>query len=102
LHVVRDANRWEKWALLKMFLQIAWTVVKVRPDIVLTTGAAPGFAAIVFGRMVGAKTLWLDSIANVEEMSQSGILARKWAHVWLTQWPDLAKPDGPGCWGAVL
>jgi UDP-N-acetylglucosamine:LPS N-acetylglucosamine transferase len=100
--VVKDANSWEKLALVKMFLQVAWVLIKTRPDIVVTTGAAPGFAAIVFGRLVGAKTIWIDSIANVETLSYSGQQARSWAHVWLTQWEHLAGPGGPHFWGSVL
>jgi UDP-N-acetylglucosamine:LPS N-acetylglucosamine transferase len=102
LHVVRDANLWNKTALLLMFLQVAWRMVLLRPDVVITTGAAPGFAAVVFGRLLGARTIWVDSIANSETLSTSGIKVGRWAHVWLTQWEHLAKPDGPQYWGAVL
>ncbi len=90
-HVVRDANRWDKWGMLVMLFQVCWLVLRVRPDVVITTGAAPGYFAIRFGRMLGAKTLWLDSIANSEELSHSGKLAGKVAHAWLTQWPELAS-----------
>jgi UDP-N-acetylglucosamine:LPS N-acetylglucosamine transferase len=99
---VQDANMWNKWALAKMFLQMAWVVLRVRPDVVVTTGAAPGYAAIVFGRLLGARTVWIDSIANSETLSASGARAGRWAHVWLTQWQHLARPDGPRHWGAVL
>lgn len=102
LFVVQDANMWNKIALVKMFIQMAWVVVKVRPDVVVTTGAAPGFAAIFFGRLLGARTVWIDSIANSETLSASGAKAGRWAHIWLTQWPHLARPEGPNYWGAVL
>lgn len=100
--VVQDANMWKKTALVKMFLQVAWLIVRLRPDVVVTTGAAPGFAAIVFGRLLGAQTVWIDSIANSETLSTSGAKAGRWAHVWLTQWEHLARPEGPHYWGAVL
>lgn len=99
---VTDANIREKFRLTRMFLQVAWVMLKVRPDIVITTGAAPGFAAIFFGRLIGARTIWLDSIANSEELSTSGKHARRWADVWLTQWSHLAHADGPQYWGGVL
>ncbi|MBU6955391.1 MULTISPECIES: UDP-N-acetylglucosamine--LPS N-acetylglucosamine transferase [unclassified Hahella] len=100
--IVQDANMWNKLALLKMFLQVAWVMLKTRPDIVVTTGAAPGFAAILYGRLLGARTIWIDSIANGEALSQSGAKVGRWAHVWLTQWEHLSKPSGPHYWGAVL
>ena len=102
VHVVRDANLWNKWALVVMFLQVAWTLLRIRPDVVVTTGAAPGFAAVVFGRLLGARTVWIDSIANSETLSTSGARVGRWAHVWLTQWEHLARPEGPQYWGAVL
>lgn len=102
LHVVRDANRWDKLGLIIMFVQVGWLVLKLRPAIVVTTGAAPGLAAIIFGRFLGAHTVWIDSIANAESLSSSGEKAGRWAHVWLTQWEHLARPDGPQYRGAVL
>lgn len=102
LHVVTDANMWNKAALLKMFAQVGWLMLRLRPDVVVTTGAAPGFACLFFGRLFRARTVWIDSIANSEELSSSGARAGRWADVWLTQWEHLAKPDGPHFWGAVL
>ncbi len=101
-YAVRDANLWNKWAIVVMFLQVAWRLLRVRPDYVVTTGAAPGFAAVLCGRLVGAKTVWIDSIANSETLSTSGARVGRWAHVWLTQWEHLARPEGPHYWGAVL
>lgn len=102
LHVVRDANLWDKPGLALLFLQVAWLVLRLRPKVVVTTGAAPGFAAVLFGRLLGAKTIWIDSIANAETLSGSGARVGRWAHVWLTQWEHLARPGGPEFWGAVL
>lgn len=101
-HVVTDANMWQKLRLIKMFLEVGWVVLKLRPDAVVTTGAAPGFAAIMFGRLLGARTVWIDSIANSEELSGSGKQARRWANAWVTQWKHLSNSDGPQYWGAVL
>ncbi|RZI85864.1 MAG: UDP-N-acetylglucosamine--LPS N-acetylglucosamine transferase [Rubrivivax sp.] len=102
LHVVKDANQWDKLGLIKLFVQVAWLVLRHRPEVIITTGAAPGFAAIMFGRWLGARTIWIDSIANSEELSGSGARAGRWAHVWLTQWEHLSRPEGPHYWGAVL
>ena len=102
LLTVTDANMTEKVKLLRMFLEMFVHMLRVRPDVVITTGAAPGFAALMLGRILGAKTIWVDSIANSEELSSSGKNARRFAHLWLTQWQHLAKPGGPQYWGAVL
>ena len=62
-----------------------------RPDIVISTGAAPGLFAIIISRFVGAKTIWLDSIANYEQISLSGKLAKYFTHLHLTQWEHLTN-----------
>jgi UDP-N-acetylglucosamine:LPS N-acetylglucosamine transferase len=99
---VRDANMWNKAALALMFCQVLVKMLKVRPDVVITTGAAPGFAAILFGKLMGAKTVWLDSVANSEQLSSSGRHVRPFADLWLTQWEHLATPNGPRYLGSVL
>jgi hypothetical protein len=52
--------------------------------------------------LLRSKTMWIDSIANCEQMSLSGLRARRFCDVWLTQWPHLQKTGGPDFWGAVL
>lgn len=89
--VVNDATRWNKFGLLKMAMKIAWIVGRHRPDVVITTGAAPGYFAIRIGRLIGARTMWLDSVANVERLSLSGERIGAHADLWLTQWPHLAS-----------
>ncbi len=101
-HVVRDGSRWDKIGLIIQALQLLVIMIKVRPDVVITTGASPGYFAVRFGKWLGARTIWIDSIANVEELSLSGREAGKYVDLWLTQWPHLAGRDGPQYTGAVL
>jgi UDP-N-acetylglucosamine:LPS N-acetylglucosamine transferase len=99
---VRDANLTDKAALVVMFWQVLFTMIQVRPDVVISTGAAPGFAALLFGKLMGARTIWLDSVANSEEMSSSGRHVRPFADLWLTQWEHLSTPKGPHYLGSVI
>ncbi|MBV8972601.1 MAG: hypothetical protein JO290_09955 [Sphingomonadaceae bacterium] len=98
----RDASRKNKAAFAVVALQLLRIVTAVRPDVVVTTGSAPALLAILYGRLLGARTLWIDSIANSEVMSSSGLRARRIAHQTLTQWPELAADPVPRYWGAVL
>lgn len=97
-HLVPDASRWNKVRLLWSALRVALVLVRVRPDVVISTGAAPGFFAVSFARFVGARSVWVDSIANAEELSMSGQKASRVATLALTQWPELgpALPSEPG------
>ncbi|MEM7227973.1 MAG: UDP-N-acetylglucosamine--LPS N-acetylglucosamine transferase [Planctomycetota bacterium] len=101
-HVVNDATRWNKFALALLTIRMLWIVLRERPNVVVSTGAAPGVIAMTFGKMIGARTLWLDSIANVDTMSMSGRKARRVADCWLTQWPELATREGSMYGGSVL
>ncbi len=101
-YVVPEANRWQKLKLVRQLLGLAVIVLRTRPHAVITTGAAPGYFALRLGRLVGARTAWVDSIANAGELSLSGKMAGRHADLWLTQWPDLACPEGPDFRGAVL
>ena len=89
-HTVNDANRSNKLALVRSALKILWVIVRERPDVVVSTGAAPGYVAIRLGKLFGARTVWIDSVANVEELSLSGRMASAKADLCLTQWPHLA------------
>jgi len=102
LSIVQDANLNEKLALLKLAFQVFRVVLKSRPDVVFSTGAAPGFFALMFGKLFGAKTIWLDSIANAQQLSVSGQKVKPFADLWLTQWEELSGPEGPEYKGAVV
>ena len=100
--VVPEANRWQKLRLVRQLIGLLVIILRTRPHTVITTGAAPGYFALRLGRLVGARTAWVDSIANAEELSLSGKKVGPHADLWLTQWPHLVCPEGPICQGAVL
>jgi UDP-N-acetylglucosamine:LPS N-acetylglucosamine transferase len=101
-HRIADANRWNPHRLLLTAARLMWVLLRFRPDVVVTTGAAPGVLALLLARRLGRRTVWVDSIANLEQMSMSGQRARRHADLWLTQWPHLAAADGPQYRGSVL
>jgi UDP-N-acetylglucosamine:LPS N-acetylglucosamine transferase len=101
-YCVNDATRWNKVGLIQMAIRLAWIVARERPSVIISTGAAPGYFALMLGRWFGAKTIWIDSMANIEEISLSGSRVGRYADLWLTQWPHLARPEGPHYGGSVL
>jgi len=93
--VVPDSNQWNKFALLVTAWAVFRLLARERPDVVISTGAAPGYFALRIGRFLGARTIWVDSVANADQLSLSGQRAGLCADLWLTQWPNLAEGDGP-------
>lgn len=86
---VKDASRWNKLGLIKQAYQTMKIVIKEHPNIVVTTGASVGIWAIWAGKMIGSKTIWVDSIANYSKLSLSGKIAKCSCSIHLTQWPHL-------------
>ncbi len=99
---VNDATRWSKWSLVALAVRMFLIVARLRPDVVVSTGAAPGYFALRIGRWFGARTLWIDSIANVEEVSLSGRRIASHVDAALTQWKHLESTPGFRFRGAVL
>lgn len=101
-HLVPDCNRWNKLKVIRSAIAIFLLLWRLRPDVVVTTGAAPGYFGVRFGKWLGSKVVWVDSVANAEELSMSGEKAGSFVDLWLTQWPHLAREGGPQCFGSVL
>lgn len=102
IHVLPDSNRNQPLKALHCAWAAFVLVRKLRPDFIITTGALPGLFCIMAGRTVGAKTIWIDSIANSDKPSMSGSCAKLFATLRLTQWQHLARPSGLDYAGAVL
>lgn len=91
LHVVRDFSRWDAYRLPGEVLAMRRIIKSVRPDAVISTGAAPGLVAVAVARAMGIRTVWVDSIANSAALSGSGRMAARIAGRTFTQWPSLAN-----------
>ncbi|ABV95844.1 oligosaccharide biosynthesis protein Alg14 like protein (plasmid) [Dinoroseobacter shibae DFL 12 = DSM 16493] len=100
--IISDCNRHEKRAVLVCAWQVLRLLRRERPDVVISTGALPGVIALALGRVLGARTIWVDSVANADEMSMSGRYARRVADLWLTQWDHIARDSGAEFAGSVL
>ncbi|MCC2980157.1 glucuronosyltransferase [Sphingomonas sp. IC4-52] len=92
VHLLPDANRDEPMRAMSSMIASARLVWRLRPNVVVTTGALPGLFCLVFARLIGARTVWIDSIAASDRPSLSGAFARPFATRWYTQWQHLQSP----------
>jgi UDP-N-acetylglucosamine:LPS N-acetylglucosamine transferase len=91
VHVVHECNRQHGLQVVRVFLA-CWRILRrERPDVVLSTGAAPGCVCCFLGKLMGAKIVWVDSITNVDRLSLSGWLVRHIADLFIVQWAELAQ-----------
>ncbi len=100
--IVSECNRNSAWRIPLTAVTLFVAIARFRPDVVISTGALPGVIALAMARLFRRRTIWVDSVANAEEMSMSGKLARRFADLWLSQWPHVAEAEGAGYFGAVL
>lgn len=91
--IIVDSNKNKKIATLLSAFQLMIIFIKFRPDVVITTGAAAGVVAIFLGRLFRAKNIWVESIANTEQLSLSGKLVKSHVDIMLTQYEHLADGD---------
>lgn len=90
VYLVGECNRRQPFKCLAILLRCFLIALKQKPDVVISTGAAPGCIFSLVSKLLGAKIVWIDSIANVERLSLSGRVVRPFTSLFLTQWPDLA------------
>ncbi len=102
-YITGECNREHPYLATLVFKNCIKIILKERPDVIISTGAAPPCILCLIGKLFGAKIVWVDSIANVERLSFSGRIIRPFADLILTQWTDLAgKYPNVICEGAVV
>lgn len=89
-YIVGECNREYILRTIIVLFRTLKIIIKERPDVVISTGAAPGLLCCLWGKLLGAKVVWLDSIANTEKLSMSGQMIRPFANLILTQWQGVA------------
>ena len=99
---VPDAHFDEPFRIICTFFRLIPIFWKIRPHVVLSTGAAPGGLSMLLGRIFRARTLWVESAANCVVQSRTGRLCKHIAGISFVQWPELARSEGPFYRGNIL
>lgn len=87
---ISDASATSKHMLIPLAFQLLWIFIKERPIAIISTGAAPGAIAFLLAKFLPIKTIWVDSIANVNILSRSARMVEKHADLIMTQWKPLS------------
>jgi len=73
--------------LLLAFKILRWE----KPDVIISTGAGIGMPFIYVGRLLGIKTIYVELITRVNDLSLTGKLVYFVVDTFLVQWPELAE-----------
>lgn len=101
-YLVPDSHFDEPLRIIRAFFRLLRLFWKIRPQVVVSTGAASGAIAMLIGRLFRVRTLWIESAANCQALSLSGKLALRLAHTMLTQCSHIARPRGPFYRGKII
>jgi beta-1,4-N-acetylglucosaminyltransferase len=88
--VIGEAHRYKPWAAVGVFVNAFRFAWKERPDVMVTTGSLPLAMVAFFVKIFGGKVVWIDSIAQMEKLSMSGSVVRRFADRCYAQWPQVA------------
>ena len=77
---------------------------RLRPSVVITTGAGVAVPFCLTARSLGARTVFIETMARVESASTSGRLLSRLAEDVIVQWPELTSvyPGSVLCRPALL
>lgn len=71
-------------------LVLAWRVIRrEKPDAILSTGAGVGVPFLWIGRLLGIRTVFIESLTRIQDLSLSGKLVYPFVHQFFVQWPEL-------------
>jgi UDP-N-acetylglucosamine:LPS N-acetylglucosamine transferase len=66
--------------------RIAW---QERPDVIITTGAGVVVFFCVFCRLLGARLVFIESMARIHSPTLTARMLYPFAHLFIVQWPQL-------------
>jgi len=97
---IRERITWLKTIFIALRI-----LLKERPDVVVSTGG--GEIAVPFcyvGKLLGAKVVFIETLARITTKSAAGRLIYPFADLFLVQWEPLLKKYGKKAqyWGNVL
>jgi UDP-N-acetylglucosamine:LPS N-acetylglucosamine transferase len=90
VHVIGESDRRKPLQAVAVLFRTLGVALRERPDAVVTTGSMPLAIFCIWCKLLGARIVWIDSVAQIDHMSLSGRLMRRVADLCLAQWPDVA------------
>lgn len=86
-----DSRPVAAWQTLRSLLQI-WPILRrSRPDAVLANGPSIAVPAVLLGKLMGARIVYVESASRVSELSSSGRIVYPFADLFIVQWPQLQQ-----------
>ena len=94
LYLVKQINRREKYFIfnfIKLIFKCFSIIRKENPELVITTGALIAVPFSIIAKMYGAKIIYIESFARINNASLTGKIMYKYADMFLVQWKEMLK-----------
>lgn len=101
LHYLLDPHV-SLWKYAVNAAQSLWLMLRLRPNVVLTTGAGIAIPCALLGKVMGAKLIFVESVASVHALSRTGAFLYRYADLFVVQWPDLCKAHPRAVYGGCI
>jgi beta-1,4-N-acetylglucosaminyltransferase len=77
------------------FFEAIGTLIREKPDVILSLGAEIALPFFFWGKIFGMKTIYIESWCRLEDLSLTGRIAYHWVNEFWVQWPQLAEEYRP-------
>lgn len=73
-------------------MRLAWKILRRdRPDLVISTGAGVAVPFLMLGKLLGSRTIFIESITRVNDLSLSAKLSLPFLNVLYVHWGQLQR-----------
>jgi beta-1,4-N-acetylglucosaminyltransferase len=101
LHFLIDPHT-SLWKYAVNALQSLILLLRVRPQVVLTTGAGIAIACALLGKCMGARLIVIETAACVNLPSRTGAFLYRFADLFIVQWQELLRHYPKAVYGGAL
>ncbi len=91
VRTIPNISRRSPWSVIRGTILSAGIALRERPDLVITTGAGVVVLFCIFAKMLGAKLVFIESMANVRKPTLTARLLYPFSDLFLVQWPALLR-----------
>lgn len=89
-HAYYPSNRSIK-ALIINTIRAIKVLKKEKPDLIISSGAAPAIPFFYIGKMMGAKTIYIEVFDRINKPTISGKVCYPVSDVFIVQWEEMKK-----------
>jgi len=91
VHTIKNITKSNPLSWITGLVHSCWIALTERPDVVISTGAGVVVFLCIFAKILGAKLIFLESMAKVDRPTLTARFLYPFADLFLVQWPGLLK-----------